>query len=205
VGQVANDFNLVEAQHVVFRSSLRSSERLILLAILDCWSRKSPKPYPGVVELVRKTGLAKQTVSDAVDDLVQSGVLPEPGKLDENGKRRSGCRFVYDIEKAVNNLGRLTAPNRSTNQDGSGKKRPSSERKASHPAKEPSVKKAVVRPKGPMEGTTDEDPDSHRFDDELDTFEDLDPAKHTPETARVTAMYSVLEIPANQRRASQDR
>jgi hypothetical protein len=155
-------FNPIGAQRVVFDSGLRPSERLLLLAIIDGWSRKYPKPYPGVTELVRKTGLARQTVLDAVDSLVVSGVMPEPGKLDENGRRRSGCRFLYDIEKAVHNLDRSNAmrsatgatENRYTDQTGSTENRSSSGEKPVYPAQESGVKKAANRCKEPPEGTT---------------------------------------------------
>jgi hypothetical protein len=165
VGRVADDFNLIAAQHVVFKSALRPSERLILLAILDCWSRKYPKPYPGIAELIRKTGLARQTVIDGVESLVVTGIVPEPGKLDENGRRRSGCRFVYDIEKAVHNLDRSNVmrsatpatADRYTNQTGQKQDRSSSARKPVYPAAESSSEKAANRPKEPPEGTTAED------------------------------------------------
>jgi hypothetical protein len=184
VGRVADDFDLIGAQRVVFNSALRPSERLILLAVLDHWSPESRNPFPGIALLRKKTGLARQTVLDAVDSLVVSGVLPEPGKLGENGQRRSGCRFVYDIEKAVHNLDRLNPSNRYTNKTGrkstprkpKGSVRPatgknpnrsSSGEKPVYPGEESSPKKAAVLPKEPTEGTNSPDADQPPGSDEL--------------------------------------
>jgi len=94
---VNDDFNQRTAVRAVFESRRRPSEKLVLLALVDHWSKKYPNPRPGVSRLMNWTSQARQTVIDAIARLVSDGVLPDP-----NPGR--GKAHVFDLTQLVLNL-----------------------------------------------------------------------------------------------------
>ena len=82
---IVAEFNLRETRRAVFRSRLRPNERLLVLAILDHWSKRKPVPFPGIARLVRWTGLSRQTVVTLIAGLFEQGVFPDPRPRDEAG------------------------------------------------------------------------------------------------------------------------
>lgn len=96
-----SEFNLIHAQRIVFESGLGPSEKLLVLALLDHWSKASPEPSPGVGRLVSWTSLSRPTVIAVIGRLVSSGALPEPGR----GTRGA---HVFDVVLLVKNLHQST-------------------------------------------------------------------------------------------------
>lgn len=87
------------AERAIFQARIRPSEKLVLLALLDHWSRKNPRPCPGISRLMCWTGLARQTVIDTIAELVRIGALPEPAR----GPRGM---FIFEVSGLVNELDR---------------------------------------------------------------------------------------------------
>jgi hypothetical protein len=67
---VVDGFNLIHAQRAVFRSELRSTEKLVALALLDHWSR-STETFPSVQRLSDWTSLDRTSVMRALGGLEQ--------------------------------------------------------------------------------------------------------------------------------------
>lgn len=69
------EFNLLSAQRRIFRSTLRPLERLVALALLDHWSKESPRPWPSLRALSDHTGLSRRAVWGALQGLAASGAI----------------------------------------------------------------------------------------------------------------------------------
>lgn len=85
----------LEMQRAVWASSLRTPNKVVLLALLDFWSRTNPVPYPGVPRLSRMTGLSERTVSRVIGELASAGVLTV-SRVDG-----SSNRYAFHLEKLV--------------------------------------------------------------------------------------------------------
>lgn len=72
---IMSEFNLLGAQRRIFTSTLKPLERLVALAILDFWSRKSGRPFPGVETLTRCTGLSRMAVIRAIKGLEDADAI----------------------------------------------------------------------------------------------------------------------------------
>lgn len=92
------------AVRAVFAADLRPSEKLVLLCIIDHWSRKFPVPFPGLATLAKQTGLQRRTVIAAVRSLVARDVMPDPVARDAAGKAKRGAPHRYQIEIAIPRL-----------------------------------------------------------------------------------------------------
>lgn len=68
-------FDILGAQRLVWESSLRSPEKLTMLALLDHWSKASRAVFPSTARLARMTSQGKRTVIRAIADLERSGAL----------------------------------------------------------------------------------------------------------------------------------
>lgn len=101
---MSEPFNQRKAVRAVFGASLRPSEKLVLLCVIDHWSKRFPVPFPGLATLATETGQQRRTVIDAVRSLVARGVLPDPVTRDADGKPRAGVPHRYQIEIAVSRL-----------------------------------------------------------------------------------------------------
>jgi len=116
------EFDLLCAQRTILESTLPSRQKLLLLAILDHWSKRERFPRPGIARLMRLCTMCRGAVVANLAELVTSGVLPDPHPRRPDGSVWSGKSSHYDIEKAVYRLDRLSSdatgllrrPNRST-------------------------------------------------------------------------------------------
>src|SRR5690606_7908945 len=88
---VSDAFDLLGAQRAVFRSSLSAAEKLVLLAMLDHWSRRETEPFPSVPKLEDWTSLGRTTVIEAIKALERGDVLKvkrevgKPNRYDFSG------------------------------------------------------------------------------------------------------------------------
>lgn len=71
---MADDFDLLTARRAVFRSGLRSLEKLVALALLDHWSRKT-ETFPSVERLAAWTSLDRRSVLRCLRALEQTGAI----------------------------------------------------------------------------------------------------------------------------------
>lgn len=92
-GEVVPDeqFNLLAAQRAVFASELPPHEKLVMLAILDHWSKTAEHPWPGTSRLEQWTSLSRSAVLRAVGRLEKRGVLAV--------KRNPGRPNSYDVSR----------------------------------------------------------------------------------------------------------
>lgn len=86
---MSDAFDLLGAQRAVFRSSLSAAEKLVLLAMLDHWSRRETEPFPSVPKLEDWTSLGRTTVIEAIKALERGDVLKV--------KREVGKPNRYDL------------------------------------------------------------------------------------------------------------
>jgi hypothetical protein len=141
---VSYDFDLVVAQRRIFESALEPLERLVALAILDHWSRKSDKPYPSITRLQAWTGLCKNAVLHAIRGLKRAGAI----QVTSGG---NGTSNAYDIGPLMRLPVRET--NRSTWSTGSPDERVHQTNATSSPGAPRPVR--PTNPKEPTEGTNE--------------------------------------------------
>jgi hypothetical protein len=88
--------DLLGMQRAVWRSKRSTTEKIVLLAILDHYSDSSPEPWPSVARLAEHCGLGRTAVLDALASLDSTGVLVV--------KRAPGCPNHYDLSQLVSAL-----------------------------------------------------------------------------------------------------
>lgn len=99
------EFNLREARRAVHKSRLQPNERLLVLSVLDFWSRKRPMPFPGVAKLMRWTGFCRQTVLNTIERLFAKGVFPDTRPRDGNGQLVKTTKpLKFDVSELVYRL-----------------------------------------------------------------------------------------------------
>ncbi|HEX3596826.1 MAG TPA: helix-turn-helix domain-containing protein [Polyangiaceae bacterium] len=91
-----------EAQRAVWRSGLSNLQKSVFLAILDHWSQKNQRPFPGVGRLGWWTSLSRSTVLRTLQSLETAGVLVVD--------RANGKANAYDVSAAFE--GRLPVSHR---------------------------------------------------------------------------------------------
>lgn len=104
--------DLLGMQRAVWRSTCSTTEKIVLLAILDFYSDSSPQPWPSVATLAARTSLGRTAVLDALASLEGNGVVAV--------RRVAGRPNHYDLSRIVAVLtaaaatrepaGRATAP-----------------------------------------------------------------------------------------------
>lgn len=67
--------DLLAMQRAVWRSKRSTTEKIVLLAILDHFSDSSPEPWPSVARLAEHCGLGRTAVLDALASLEKANVL----------------------------------------------------------------------------------------------------------------------------------
>lgn len=67
--------DLLAMQRAVWRAKRSTTEKIVLLAILDHYSDSSPEPWPSVARLAEHCGLGRTAVLDALANLEGAGVL----------------------------------------------------------------------------------------------------------------------------------
>jgi len=67
--------DLLAMQRAVWRAKRSTTEKIVLLAILDHYSDSSPEPWPSVARLAEHCGLGRTAVLDALASLESASVL----------------------------------------------------------------------------------------------------------------------------------
>jgi hypothetical protein len=88
--------DLLAMQRAVWRSKRSTTEKIVMLAILDHYSATSPEPWPSVTRIGAHCGLGRTAVLDALASLERSEVLVV--------RRVSGCTNQYDLSQLVMRL-----------------------------------------------------------------------------------------------------
>jgi hypothetical protein len=142
------EFDIIKAQRRIFESNLGSLERLVALAILDFWSRKSPKPFPSLATLQERTALSRNAVLSAIRGLERAGAIAV--------KRVTGISSTYDLN------GLMSLPVHDANRFTRGTGSPDEPVHDTHPTGSPEGPPPVplVNPKDPTEGTQRRNPRS---------------------------------------------
>ena len=90
--------DLLGMQRAVWRSKRTTTEKIVLLAILDHYSDSSPEPWPSVNRLAEHCGLGRTAVLEALSALESAEVLVV--------RRAAGGPNHYDLSQVVQALGR---------------------------------------------------------------------------------------------------
>jgi hypothetical protein len=69
------EFDIGGTRRAILRSNLRGPQKLVLVAPLDFWSRKRPRPWPSIPRLAADTSLGERTVQKALGELEAAGVV----------------------------------------------------------------------------------------------------------------------------------
>jgi hypothetical protein len=141
--------DLLGMHRAVMRSSRSTTEKMVLLAIIDHWSEASPEPWPSVPTLSKLCSLGRTAVLDALAELERDGVIAV--------RRVVGRPNRYDLSRVLATLAAPTAPVREADRSGP-RTRPSAGRHQSvwrtgpvrladpkDPKKEPTKEATVVR------------------------------------------------------------
>ena len=67
--------DLLGMQRAVWRSARTTTEKIVLLAIADFYSDRSPEPWPSVPTLAERCSLGRTAVLEAIAALERDGVL----------------------------------------------------------------------------------------------------------------------------------
>ena len=141
--------DLLGMHRAVMRSTRSTTEKMVLLAIIDHWSEASPEPWPSVPTLSKLCSLGRTAVLESLAGLERDGVI---------GVRRvAGRANRYDLSRVVSVLAARTEPVRDADRSGL-QTRPSAGRHQSawrtgpvrladpkDPKKEPNKEATVVR------------------------------------------------------------
>lgn len=106
-------------QRAVFVSGLTSTEKLVLLAIVDHWSQAEPHPWPGVSRLEHWTGFGRRALYTTLRSLERKGaltVMRTPG-IGNKYDLSAVCieRLpVHDVHPCTTITGASAAPDRCT-------------------------------------------------------------------------------------------
>lgn len=83
--------DLLAMQRAVWRSARPTTEKIVLLAIIDYYSEASPRPWPSVPTLATQTSLGRTAVLEGIAALERDGVLVV--------KREHGRPNRYDLSR----------------------------------------------------------------------------------------------------------
>jgi hypothetical protein len=95
-------------QRAVLRSTRPTTEKIVLLAIIDHWSEASPEPWPSVPTLATLSSLGRTTVLDALAALERDGIIAV--------RRVAGRPNRYDLSRVTVALTALAEPVRQADQ-----------------------------------------------------------------------------------------
>jgi hypothetical protein len=102
--------DLLGMHRAVMRSTRSTTEKMVLLAIIDHWSEASPEPWPSVPTLSRLCSLGRTAVLDALAGLERDGVIAV--------RRVAGRPNRYDLSRLVAVLAAPTAAVREADPSG---------------------------------------------------------------------------------------
>jgi hypothetical protein len=95
-------------QRAVLRSTRPTTEKIVLLAIIDHWSEASPEPWPSVPTLASLSSLGRTAVLDALAALERDGVIAV--------RRVAGRPNRYDLSRVTVALAATPEPVRQADQ-----------------------------------------------------------------------------------------
>ena len=93
--------DLLGMQRAVWRSARTTTEKIVLLAIADFYSDRSPEPWPSVPTLAERCSLGRTAVLEAISGLERDGVLVV--------RRVQGRPNRYDLSRVTPLLARAAA------------------------------------------------------------------------------------------------
>jgi len=94
--------DLLGMQRAVWRSARTTTEKIVLLAIADFYSDRSPEPWPSVSTLAERCSLGRTAVLEAIAELERDGVLV--------ARRVPGRPNRYDLSHVTPVLARMATP-----------------------------------------------------------------------------------------------
>ena len=94
--------DLLGMQRAVWRSMRSTTEKIVLLAIIDHYSDSSPEPWPSVPTLAARASLGRTAVLDALASLERDGVIVV--------KRVAGRPNRYDLSRVQTTLASAPEP-----------------------------------------------------------------------------------------------
>ena len=101
--------DLLGMQRAVWRSARPTTEKIVLLAIADFYSDRSPEPWPSVPTLAERCSLGRTAVLEAIAALERDGVLVV--------RRVQGRPNRYDLSRVTPLLARKATPKVETSHD----------------------------------------------------------------------------------------
>lgn len=101
--------DLLGMQRAVWRSARTTTEKIVLLAIADFYSDRSPEPWPSVPTLAERCSLGRTAVLEAIAALERDGVLVV--------RRVLGRPNRYDLSHVTPLLVRMATPKVATTHD----------------------------------------------------------------------------------------
>ena len=101
--------DLLGMQRAVWRSARPTTEKIVLLAIADFYSDRSPEPWPSVPTLAERCSLGRTAVLEAIAALERDGVLVV--------RRVPGRPNRYDLSRVTPLLARMATPKAATSRD----------------------------------------------------------------------------------------
>ena len=101
--------DLLGMQRAVWRSARSTTEKIVLLAIADFYSDRSPEPWPSVPTLAECCSLGRTAVLEAIASLERDGVLVV--------RRVPGRPNRYDLSRITPVLAKMAMPKVATTHD----------------------------------------------------------------------------------------
>jgi len=101
--------DLLGMQRAVWRSARSTTEKIVLLAIADFYSDRSPEPWPSVPTLAERCSLGRTAALEAIAALERDGVLVV--------RRVRGRPNRYDLSRITPLLARVAMPKVPTSHD----------------------------------------------------------------------------------------
>jgi hypothetical protein len=112
--------DLLGMQRAVWRSGRTTTEKIVLLAIIDYYSESSQQPWPSVPTLSERTSLGRTAVLEAIAALERDGVLAvrrEHGRPNRYDLSRV-CIALAPVREADQSAARTTPSDVAENADG---------------------------------------------------------------------------------------
>ena len=112
--------DLLAMQRAVWRSTRTTTEKIVLLSIVDYYSEASPQPWPSVPTLSSRTSLGRTAVLEAIAALERDSVLVvqrEHGRPNRYDLSRL-CVALVPVREANASATRTAAPFSSDGADG---------------------------------------------------------------------------------------
>ena len=80
------ELHIGKTRRAVLRSNLRTTQKIVLVALCDYWSRAQPTPFPSETKLAGDTSLSERAVRNAIRQLEEAGVLSISRRKNRNNR-----------------------------------------------------------------------------------------------------------------------